>query len=139
ALDAGDDFEDDALFINPAFLRGGFDHRILAGDVIRADGYVKAIANLANDVQIRERGLDHDDVGAFFEIERDFFQGFTSVGRIHLVAAAIAELRSGLRGFTERSVEAGAVLGGVGEDRNLFELVGVERAANGGDAAVHHV
>ena len=94
---------------------------------------------MADDVEIRERGLDHHHVGAFFEVERDFFQGFAGVGGIHLVAAAIAELRRGLRGFAERAVEGGAVFCGVGEDREILEFVVVEFAADGGDAAVHHV
>src|ERR1700675_4094215 len=33
ALDAGENFEYDALLIDPAFLRGGLDHRIFAADV----------------------------------------------------------------------------------------------------------
>src|SRR5689334_11230491 len=36
ALDAGQDFQDHALFLDPTFLRGGFDHGVFAADVIRA-------------------------------------------------------------------------------------------------------
>src|SRR4029077_12754825 len=132
-------FQDDALLVDPAFLRGGFDHGVFAADVVGADGDVEFVADLANDVEIRKRGLDHDDVGAFFEIERDFLERFASVGGIHLVAAAIAELRSGLRGFAEWTVKAGAVFRGVGEDGDVFEFVGVELTADRGYAAVHHV
>jgi hypothetical protein len=39
------------------------------------------------------RGLHHDDVGAFLDVQRDFAHGLARVGRIHLVAAAVAELR----------------------------------------------
>src|SRR6202035_2624397 len=94
---------------------------------------------LANDVEIRERGLDHDDVGAFFEIKGDLFEGFAGVGGVHLIATAIAKLRRGLSGFAEGAVETRAVFGGVGEDGHVFAFVGVEFGADGGYAAVHHV
>ena len=41
------------------------------------------------------------------------------VRRVHLVAAAIPELRSGLRGLAERPVERRGVLGAVGDDRDV--------------------
>src|SRR5208283_68672 len=71
-LNARKNFQDHALFVDPAIAR---------------------------------RRLDHDDVGAFLDVQRDFFQRFACIGGVHLVAAAIAELRRGLRGFAERAVE----------------------------------
>src|ERR1700730_13437626 len=108
ALDAGQDFEDDALLVEPAFRDRGFDHGVLAAHVVGADGNVEIVAHGSNHIEIGERGLDHYHVGAFFQIEGDFFQGFTRVCGILLIAAAVAELRSGLRGFAERAVKAGA-------------------------------
>ena len=115
AMDAGENFQHDALLVDPAFLRGGFDHRVFAADIVGANGHVEFVAHLANDVEIRQRGLDHHDVGALFQIERDFPQRFARVGGVHLIAAAIAELRRGLRGFAKRTVKGGAVFRGVGE------------------------
>src|SRR5271154_2938061 len=43
ALDASEEFEDDALFVEPAFLGGGFDHGVFAADVVGADGDVEGI------------------------------------------------------------------------------------------------
>src|SRR6266436_7147323 len=117
----------------------GFYHGVFAAYVIGADGDVEFFADGANYVEIGERGLDHHHVRAFFKVERDFFQGFAGVGGIHLVAAAIAELRGGLRGFAERAVEAGAVFRGVGKNGGVFEFVLVEFFADGGYATVHHV
>src|SRR5260370_24640470 len=114
ALDASQDFEDDALLVEPALGYGGFDHGILAAYVVGAYGDVEFVANGGNDVEIRERGLDHYHVGALFPIHGDFPQGLPGIGGIHLVAAAIAGLGRGLRGFAEGAVKAGAVLGGVG-------------------------
>ena len=41
------------------------------------------------------------------EVERNLTQRFLSIGRVHLVRAAIAELRRGFRGVAEWSVERG--------------------------------
>src|SRR5579859_7400003 len=139
ALDAGQDFEDYAFFVKPAFGYGGFDHGVFAADVVGAYRDIEFVADGADDVEVGEGGLDHDHVRAFFQIQGDFFQGFAGVGGIHLVAAAVAELRRGLRGFAERAVKAGAVFCGVGKNGDIFEFVLVELFADGGDAAVHHV
>src|SRR5580704_2615170 len=138
-LDAGYDLEDGAALVEPAVGYRGLHHGVFAAHVVGPYGDVEGVADAPNYVEVRERGLHHDHVGAFVEIEGDFFQGFAGVGGIHLVAAAIAELRRGLGGFAERAVEGGAVLGGVGEDREILEFVVVEFVANGAYAAVHHV
>src|SRR5216684_5134083 len=139
AVDAGQDFEDDAFFVEPAFGCGGFDHGVFATDVVGAYGDIEFVADGSNDVEVGQRGLDHDHVGAFFQIERHFFQRFAGIGGIHLIAAAVAELRHGLGGFAEGAVKSGAVFSGVGKNRNVFEFVFVEFFANSGNATVHHV
>src|SRR6185503_7202838 len=88
AGDAGDEFEDGAFFVEPVVGGGGFDHGVFAADVVGADGDVEFFADATDDVEIWERGLDHHHVGAFFDVERDFFEGFAGVGGIHLVATA---------------------------------------------------
>src|SRR4051812_47842200 len=55
------------------------------------------------------------------------------------MAFAIAEGWGALRGFAERSVEAGSVLCTVGHDRRVQEIGGIERLANLTDAKIHHV
>ena len=54
-----------------------------------------------------------------------------------LVAAA--ELLGRADGFAERSVEAGGVFGGVGEDARVDEPGSLECAADRADPPVHHV
>src|SRR5258706_995430 len=139
ALDAGQDFEDDALLVEPAFGCCGFYHGVFAAYVVGAYGDVEFGGAGADYVEVGEGGLDHYHVGAFFEVEGYFFQGFAGVGGIHLVAAAVAELWRGLGGFAKGTVKAGAVFGGVGKNGDVFEFVLVEFVADGGYAAVHHV
>src|SRR5260370_3397073 len=138
-VDDSQDLEDDALLVEPAFGYGGFDHGVFAAYVVGAHGDVEFVAHGSDDVQIRQGRLDHHHIGALFQIEGDFLQGLAGVGGIHLVAAAIAELGRGLRGFAEGAVKAGAVLGGVGKNGDVFKFMLVEFFADGGDAAVHHV
>src|SRR6266436_1093453 len=68
ALDAGQDFEDDAFFVEPAFGYGGFYHGVFAAYVVGAYGDVEFFPDGADYVEIRERGFDHDHVGAFFQV-----------------------------------------------------------------------
>ena len=100
---------------------------------------MKAIASLADDVEIRHRRLHHDHVRAFLNIEFDFAHRFARVGRIHLIAAPVAELRRGFRGFAERSVENRSVLRGVRNDGSICESRRIQRLADRGHAPVHHV
>ena len=90
-------------------------------------------------VEIRHRRLHHDHVRAFFQIEFDLAHGLAQVRRVHLVGAAIAEVRRRIGRFAERPIEAAGKLRRVGEYGDVLETVLVERGANGGHAAVHHV
>ena len=92
-----------------------------------------------DDVEIRERGLDHHDVGALGDVERDLLERLAPVVRILLVALAVAAAHDRhVDCVAERAVERGRVLGRVGEDRDLAVAIAVERRADGGDLAVHH-
>src|SRR5260370_10552828 len=41
ALDACQNFQDNSLFIHPALLRSGLDHRVLSADIVRTHGNIK--------------------------------------------------------------------------------------------------
>ncbi len=73
-----------------------------------AVGMPEARLHLGDDVQVGHRGLHHHDVGAFVDVDLDFAQRFLDVGRVHLVAAPVAELRRGFGRLAERPVEARA-------------------------------
>ena len=53
---------------------GVVQHRILAADVIGRDGKLRLVGDLAHHVQIRERWLDHDDVGALSSVQLSLTQ-----------------------------------------------------------------
>ena len=53
--------------------------------------------------------------------------GLAAVGRIHLIAAAVAELRRRFGGFAEGAIESRGKFRGVGQDRRLLKPVLVER------------
>ena len=69
----------------------------------------------------------------------DLAHGFAQVGAIHLIGAAIAELGRGIGSLAKRAVEAGSELGGIRKDGSVGQLGLVERFADSGYAAVHHV
>lgn len=72
-----------------------------------------------DDVEIGQGRFDHDDVGPFVEVEVDFLQGFTAVGRIHLIAPAVAEVRCRIGSVAEGTVIGRGVFGGVGHDADI--------------------
>ena len=55
-------------------------------------------------------------------------QRLARVGRVHLVAGAVAELGRAVGGLAERAVEAARVLHRVAQDRRRLEPLAVERA-----------
>src|SRR5215813_9839239 len=110
APDTGENFEHHTLFVEPAVFRSGFHHGIFAADVVSGHRHAKFVFNLSNNIDIRQRRLDNHHVGAFFEIERDLSQSLARIAGIHLIAAAFAKLRRGIRRFAKLPVESGAIL-----------------------------
>src|SRR5580658_859820 len=139
AADAHQRFEDGAVAVEPAFFDGGLEHGVLAGDLVGTDGDADAAAGCGDDVEIGHGGLHENHVGAFVEVEVDFAHGFAEVGAVHLVGFAVAELGGGVGGFAEGTVKGRCDFGGVAEDGRVGEVFFVEGAADGSDAAVHHV
>ena len=139
AADAEEGFGDGAVGVQPAAGEGGVEHGVFAGDLVGAEGEIEALAGGADDVEVREGGLHEEQVGAFGHVERDLAHGLTNVSPVHLIAAAVAELRRGVGGLAEGAVKGGGELGGVAHDGRVGEGGGVERGADGFDAAVHHV
>src|SRR5690606_33528795 len=60
ATDRRDRLGHGALRIEPAELVGRHDHRVLARDVVRGEGIAELVLYAADDVEVGERGLDHD-------------------------------------------------------------------------------
>ena len=128
-----------AVAIEPAVVNGPHHHAELAAHLIGAERHGKTIARLANDVEVRHGRLHHDHVGAFFQIEFDFAHGFARVGRIHLIAAPVAELRRRFGGFAEWSIKDRRIFGGVRNDRRIQETRAIQRLSNRRHTTVHHV
>src|SRR5665213_400338 len=113
-------FHHDAFVIEPAALDRRHDHAEFARNLVRADGHREAVARLADQIQIRHGRLDHQHVRAFFQIELHLMHGLAAVGGIHLIRAAVAELRRRFGGFAERSIKSRCKLRGVCEDCLLY-------------------
>ena len=119
--------------------RRGLQHGVLAADVVRDQGVVgKTLAQEADHVEVRKGGLHHQEVGAFRHVQRRLAQRFARVGGVHLVAAAVAELRRALRRLAERAVEGRCVLHRVRHDGQVGEPAAVQRSPDGAHHAVDH-
>ena len=121
-------------------LRGGrLHHRELTADVVCGEWELwEALAHSANHVEVAERGLDHERVGALLDVEGRLAQRLACVARVHLMRPPIAERGRPFRRLSKRPVERGCVLDRVGEDRDTLEALAVERRADRADHAVDH-
>ena len=115
------------------------DHRVLAADVVGGERHRRVVLDAADQVEVGQRRLDHDDVGALLDVEPRLAHRLVAVGRVHLVAAAVAERGRRVGGLAERPVEGRGELRRVRHDRGVGEAFVVERGADRADAAVHHV
>jgi hypothetical protein len=84
-------------------------------------GSPKVLLDPPEHVQVGEGRLDHHHVGALGDVQGDLAQGLVAVGRVHLVAGAVPEPGRALGRLPERAVQAGGVLGRVGQDRQVGE------------------
>src|SRR5438067_1412630 len=82
ALDRRNGFHDDALPVDPAGARSGFNHGVFSADLIRSQRQIELLTGTADDVEIRKSRFYHHDIGAFFDIERDLPQRFPHIRRI---------------------------------------------------------
>src|SRR5215510_7979510 len=67
AADRRERFHHRPLLVEPAQTAGRADHRVLARDRIGRQRYAELRAGAGDDVQVRQRRLDHDDVRALVE------------------------------------------------------------------------
>ena len=140
---AGPGDRDDALGehpapIDPAPLPGRGDHRVLAADLVGGDRQVEPGAGRDDVVEAGQARLDQQDVRPFGHVLRELAERLATVGRIHLVAAPVAERRGAVGRLAERPVERGGGLGRVGHDRGVGAPRPIERRPDGRHLAVHH-
>ena len=90
AADRGQRLERRGPLVEPAVLSGGLEHRVLARDMVGGEGCAGGVLDPADHVEVGKRGLDHEHVGALVEVELRLADRLEHVGRIHLVAAAVA-------------------------------------------------
>ncbi len=91
----------DPFSVDPAPFCRSLDHGVFATDMVGGDRQVEFVMELADDIEIGNRRFDHQDVGSFLDVQGRLAQRLTAVGRIHLVAAAVAELRCDSRRHRE--------------------------------------
>ena len=78
-------------------------------------------------------------IGALFDIQASLDERLAGVGRVHLVATPVPELRRAVGGLAERAVESRGVFGSVRHYRGVLEALVVELGPDRRNAPVHHV
>ena len=134
APDRGQRLDRGGTLVEVARRGGGLHHRVLPAHVVGRERQVEAVAHGAKHVEVRKRGLHHQHVGAFGDVELAFAQRLAHVAGVELVAAPVAERGRRVGDVAERPVERRRVFRRVRHDRRLRQ-----RLANGADPPVHHV
>src|SRR6266851_6705578 len=73
-LDGGQNFHCHAAFVDPAALGGCLHHGEFATYIVGGQGDAKAVFDPADDVEVRQGRLDHDDVRTLAEIQGNLAQ-----------------------------------------------------------------
>ncbi len=139
SLDGNEGFQQRSLGIDDALFGSCHHHGILAADVVGAKGKSRLLAEAIDHIEVEEGGLDHEHIGPLLLIELCFEERFAPIGRIHLVPPFVAKRGSGAQRIAKRGVEAGGVLGAVGQDSGIFIPFLIKSMPNCSDAPVHHV
>ena len=138
-LDRREVLEGHRVPVDPAPLGRRLHHGVLAAHVVGGHRHVDVAGDVGDDVEIGERRLDHDHVGALGHVEGDLGQRLAPVARVLLVAAAVPAIGDGhVDRVAERPVERRRVLGRVGQDGHVGVPGAVERGADGAHLPVHH-
>ena len=116
ASNGSQDLEGDAPLVHHAGGGGGLHHGVLAAHVVSAEGERGGLAHPTEHVEVGERGLYHQHVGAFFLVQTGLAKTLPRIGRIHLVGRPVAELGGAVGCLPEGSVERGGVFHRVRED-----------------------
>ena len=125
--------------IDPAVCGSGLDHGVLATDVIGGNWYINTCTHRRNNVEITQCWLDHDNVGALFDVGKHFAHRLTRIAPILLIALAVSATGDlHIYCVTEWAIQPRRVLGRVRHDRNVVKTCRVERMSNCANLSVHH-
>src|ERR1039457_7160352 len=138
AADAAECFEDRGALVERSRGRCVMEHCEFAAHAVRGEGQIGGVADPGDDVEVGERGLDHDHVRALLDVEDGFAHGLALVRGVHLVRAPVPRPRGRVGSIAEGAVEHGREFRAVGEDRGIGEPGDVERLADRGDLSIHH-
>ena len=139
AFDGVEMLERDGRAVEPSVGRRRLDHRVLTRHVIGGDRHVELGAHARDDIEVRQRRLDHDDVRAFGDVEPHLFDRLSGIADVLLVSLAIAAIGDGdIDGIAERAVQRRGIFSAVGENDAVGEVSVVERRSDGGHLTIHH-
>ena len=110
AADAQQALADRPVAVDDPRRGGVLDHRVLAGDLVGGNRYLRHFGDVGQHVEVVRGGLHHDQVSSLGEIEEGLAHALPAVRRILLVSFAIA-LEGAVDGVTEGAEEGRGVLG----------------------------
>ena len=113
--------------------------------MVGGDGQLELLLHGADDVEVVQGGLDHEEIGALQRIQLAFDEGLAAVGGVHLVGLLVlgdvflAAAGGAVERVAEGPVESTGIFSGVGHDASTGKAVLVEHHAQGLYPTVHHI
>ena len=123
--------------VQPSVGGRGLDGGVLPRHLVGPHRAVADRRDVGQNVQVAQRGFDHDDVGPLGQVQRHLAHRLSPIGGVLLIRGPVP-LQLGVDRITEWSVPSGGVLGGVGQDDDVVEPTGVQSRTHRRDLAVHH-
>src|SRR5437899_12810806 len=118
-MDGQQGLEHGPSFLQPSELSRRLDHAVLPTHLKGRNRPVEGLACRMDDVQIRQRRLNHHDVGPLLDVQLNLPKRLTQVGWVHLIGLAVPKLRAGVHRLPKRCVQTRGKLGGIREDRHM--------------------
>src|SRR5258707_6045572 len=131
--------QDRIFFINPPVLGCRLEHGVFTAHVVNRSGHLEPVFYPPEYVQIWQAGFYDQQIGTLFEIQGDLSQRFAGVGRIHLIAAAIAKMWGTFGRLSEWTVESRAEFCRIAHYRNRLEAPKIKFATDYRNPTIHHI
>ena len=100
---------------------------------------VHRILHLPDYIEIGHSWFYHYDIGAFFNIHKGFFDGFKTVGIVHLVSFLITKSGRTIKRITKRAIKTGSIFCAITHDTGFGKTIFFQRLSYRANASVHHI
>ena len=101
--------------------------------------HIHCIFHFPNYIQVSHGWFYHYNICTFFNIHQGFFNGFFSVGKIHLIGFLVAKTWGRIQCIPEWPIKAGSIFGTVCHDACFNKVVLFQTISYCSNSSIHHI